>query len=133
MSDKNMQRQEEAAWADYMAIPAWQNEEGSPVAWAGVSSMSGTKYAIGVRVGEQLARHVEQLQEDVPGLNDSTACRLLMAIGAEVLKDARHDVPGLFPFAVRPADTPGLNAERLAAFVCPIVANMFEAEKARRA
>jgi hypothetical protein len=124
---------EKRAWVDLMSLADWQARDAAPVSWAGVSSMAGTKYLVGVRCGEQIAGHIEALQEDVPGLPDSVAARFLIALGGEVMRDVRHYVPGVLDFAVRENDTPGLNADRLAASVCPLVCSCFDAMAEARA
>lgn len=110
-------------WSAFLVAPAYS---GDPT-WAALFPGRGYKHTFSARADEVTAAAVSELQKTVPGLSESAAVRFLLAVGIDGLRAVRTYAPAVVEDAVRPSDSPSLNACRLAASVCPIVVNSVEA------
>ena len=109
-------------WREYLVAPPYV---GAP-AWASLAPGRGWKFALSVRADEQIEAAVEELRESVPGLTESAAVRVLLAIGVDALRAVSIVAPSVVEDAVREKDAAALNAMRLTASVCPLVYNAVE-------
>lgn len=112
-------------FGDYMTLPDY--ERGSRAAWyslidAEQRSETAFRKHLTARVDEKTARDVQKIQEEIPGLSVSAACRLLIVLGLENYKAVQHYAPEVVSDAVRNTSSPLANSSRLASMVCPLTA-----------
>ena len=120
IAETRKKRTTAADWDDMLVAPV---EPGTAPAWAALVPGNGYKYLLSVRADESIEAAVQEVRETVPGLSESAAVRLLLAVGIDGLRAVATYAPGVVDDAVRTGEPVPLSACRLAAMVCPLVSN----------
>jgi len=116
-------------FTDYMTLPDY--EQNSRAFWyslieAEQRSENGFRKHLTARVDERTAKSVTRVQELIPGLSVSAACRLLIVLGLENLAAIKHYAPEVLEDAIRDNSSALQNSSRLASEVCPLTASALE-------